>query len=85
MMNLGRKYVKMLLAREEVKLKDIVTLLSERMNKKYTADGLSHKLRRDSFSYTEMVVLADILGYDIKFVRRNDENLDIPAEIIDFD
>ena len=32
--------------------------------------NLSGKLRRDTFSYTEAVEIADILGYDIVWKKR---------------
>ena len=48
-------------------------MLSEQTHKKYTPNGLSHKLSRGSILYNEMFIIADILGYDINFVKRQTE------------
>lgn len=69
-MNLfAREQVKVLLAQEDMTLKDLAEALGKELGKKYTADNLSQKLRSGSLRYNEMIVMAKILGYDIKFVK----------------
>lgn len=46
------------------------TMLGERLKKKYTLDNLSHKPRKETISYREIKLIADILGYEIKFVPK---------------
>lgn len=71
MENPVRKQIKLLLVQEDLKLKDLATLIGERLGKKYSYDGLSHRIGRKTLSYDEMLLIADILGYDIKFIRRD--------------
>ena len=56
---------------EDVKLKELVVKLSETTRKKYTSDGLSHKLSRGRLTYDEMLLIADILGYKIEFSKKD--------------
>ena len=37
--------------------------------KKYAIDSFSHRLSRESLTYKEMLIIADILGYEIKFEK----------------
>ncbi len=67
----SKKQVKLLLMLEDVKLKELVVKLSETTRKKYTSDGLSHKLSRGRLTYDEMLLIADILGYKIEFSKKD--------------
>lgn len=67
----SKNQVKLLLMLEDVKLKDLVVKLSETTRKKYTSDGLSHKLSRGRLTYDEMLLIADILGYKIEFSKKD--------------
>lgn len=73
MENQVRKQIKLLLVQEDLKLKDLAILLGERLGKNYSYDGLSHRIGRKTLSYDEMLLIADILGYDINFVKRQTE------------
>ena len=64
-----REQVKVLLAQENKTLKDLSKLLSEKTGKTYSPDGLSQKLRRGSFSYNEVLIVAKLLGYKIQFIK----------------
>ena len=74
MENRVRKQIRLLLLQEDLKLKDLAVLLGEHLGKNYSYDSLSHRIGRKSLSYDEMVTIADILGYDIKFVRRENDH-----------
>ena len=65
----AKDQIKILLVQENMLLKTLAEKLSAKMNKKYAADNLSQKLRRGSFSYDEMLLIAEILGYKIKFEK----------------
>lgn len=66
----AKDQVKILLVQEKMLLKALADKLSDKMKKKYAADNLSQKLRRGSFSYDEMLLIAEILGYEIKFEKK---------------
>ena len=69
----SRNQVKVLLTYENVKLKDLATLLTEKTGKKYNPSGLSHKINRGRLTYDEMLEVAEILGYEIKFEKLDEE------------
>lgn len=66
----SKKFVKNLCNLEDIKYKDIVKILSEKMKKEYTYQSLYGKLSRNSLSFTEAYTLADALGYDLVPVKR---------------
>lgn len=74
MENYAKKQIKHLLLEEDVTGKQLAALLSQRFNKNFSPESLSHKLSRGSVLYNEMVTIADILGYDIKFIRRENDH-----------
>lgn len=56
-----------------VNLSELAQSLGKRLNKPYSMQNLSNKLRNETITHREMLIIADILGYDLKFVRK-DEN-----------
>ena len=66
----AKNQVKVLLTYEDVKLKELARLMTDNTGKKYTPDGLSHKLNRGRLTYDEMLVIAEILDYEINFNKR---------------
>ena len=66
-----RKDIKVLLAESNVKLKDLAVEMSENIGKKITADNISQKLRKGTLRYDDAMIIGDILGYDLKFIKRN--------------
>lgn len=70
-MNLNvRDQVKILLLQEHVMMKDIAKELGKKLSKKYTLENLSQKLRKGTFSYNEMMIIAGILGYEIEYKKQ---------------
>lgn len=65
--------LKKILLDVNVSLTELAAALGKRLNKSYSLNNLSNKLRNETISYREMLIIADILGYDLKFIRR-DEN-----------
>ncbi len=55
-----------------INLTELAQALAKRLNKPYSMQNLSNKLRNETITYREMLVIADILGYDLKFVRREE-------------
>ncbi len=46
-------------------------MLSARMGRDYSLANFSAKLVRGSLSYNEVLIIAEILGYEIKFIDKN--------------
>ncbi len=65
-----REQIKVLLAKEKLKMKDLAILLQESTGKTYSLDSISHRLQRGTFTYNEVVTVAELLGYNISFIKR---------------
>ena len=63
--------LKKILLDVNVSLTELAQALEKRLNKPYSMQNLSNKLRNETISHREMLIIADILGYDLKFVRKN--------------
>lgn len=60
-----REFVKILLAKECTTLTQLAKLASENSNKKYTLDGLSHKMSKGTLDFNDVEFFAKLLGYEI--------------------
>ena len=69
MQMLVREQVKTLLAQEGIKMKDLAMKMEEISGCTYSLQNLSHRLRRGTLTYNEMLLIADILGYEISFKK----------------
>ena len=58
-----------------VNLTELAAALSKKLNKPYSMQNLSNKLRKETITYREMLIIADILGYDLKFIRKDSEEM----------
>lgn len=61
----ARELIKSLLAQRGKTMKQLTQELSIRLNKTYLPTSFSHKLRRGSISYNEMLLIFDILEYKL--------------------
>ena len=66
----AKEIIKLLLSKENITQKELTEILTEKTNKKYTQDGFSRKINRGTISYNEVIMIADILGYDIELKPR---------------
>lgn len=66
-----KEQIKTLLAQEGVKLKELANMIADATGQNCSPDSLSHKLRRGSLTYNETLMIADLLDYDIAFIKRN--------------
>lgn len=66
-----KEQIKTLLAQEGLKIKELAFIIEEKTGKKCSANSLSQKLSRETLTYNETIVIADLLGYDIAFIKRN--------------
>ena len=65
-----REDIKSILAKSNTKLKDIAVEMSARKGRNISADNLSQKLRKGTLRYDDAVLIADIIGYDVQFLKR---------------
>lgn len=52
----------------DMTLKQLAQKIGEVQNKEYSLASLSQKLRNETISYKEVKLIAQILGYKIKFI-----------------
>ena len=69
----AKELIKVLLSQKKVKQKDLVAKLSEMTGKKYTPSSFSHKAGSGSISYNEVLLVIEILGYEIEIKNTNNE------------
>ena len=53
-----------------VNLTELAESLGKRLNKPYSMQNLSNKLHNETITHREMLIIADIWGYEIKFIRK---------------
>ncbi|MBQ7450170.1 LLM class flavin-dependent oxidoreductase [bacterium] len=61
--------IKTLLVQSGWTLKDLAKEMSVRIGKNYSSPMLSQKLYRENLHYKEAKIIADILGYCLKFEK----------------
>lgn len=59
----------------DMTLKELAEQIGKFQNKKYSLASLSQKLRNETISYKEVKIIAQILGYKIKFIDIKNINL----------
>lgn len=67
----SKELIKVLLSEQKVKQKELAKILTEKTGKVYTPDSLSHKIGRGTISYDEMLLITEILGYEINITRKS--------------
>ena len=68
-----REFVKILLAKECITIKELARLATENSDKKYTLDGLSHKMRLGTLRFDDVEFFAKLLGYKIELKKVDEE------------
>ncbi len=66
-----KEQIKTLLAQENIKMKELAKMITETTGENCSPDSLSHKLRRGTLTYNETLMIAELLGYKIKFVKED--------------
>ena len=69
----AREFVKILLAKECMTLKELARIATEKGIKKFTLTGLSHKMGQGTMRFDDVEYLAKILGYEIQ-LKKIEEN-----------
>ncbi len=62
--------IKILAMDRDMTLTRVAELLSQKLNKKYSMNNLSQKLRKETIPYKEIKLIAEILDYDIRFIDK---------------
>ncbi|MBR1907629.1 LLM class flavin-dependent oxidoreductase [bacterium] len=63
--------IKLMLLGTSITQTKLAELLGERLNKNYTYSNFHSKLSKGSIKYSEVKIIADILGYEIKFIKKD--------------
>ena len=66
---LVKEQVKALLAQEGMKMKDLVVELENITGRTYSLQAFCQRLSRGTLAYNEVLQIAEILGYEIKFEK----------------
>ncbi len=68
-----RNEIKAQIIRTGMTMQQVVDLLSDEYRWSDSVSNLSAKLQRESIRYKEVVELADVLGYDIVWQKRQEK------------
>ena len=71
-MNIQRE-IKSYIVREGLSMREVVEKLAVNYKWSNSLSNFSGKLQRDSLRYKEVKEIADVLGYDIVWVRRKNQ------------
>lgn len=75
--NIIRTKIKTFLAANGVTLTDVIKIMNERHpDEPTTQQNITNKLARETIKFSEVMEIADILGYDIVFKKRNGKELE---------
>ena len=67
-----RNEIKSYITREGLTMTEVVEMLADEHGWSESVPNLSGKLRRGSLRYTEAVELADVMGYDLVWLKRRE-------------
>lgn len=66
----SKNELKILIMKEALTVQKLAELLSKKTGKRYTQRSLQNKIFLNSLNYDEMETIANMLGYDIKIVKK---------------
>lgn len=66
-----QKFFKSQLALSGMTFTEVIDEYNKSIAEPTTVSNINNKLARETIKYTEIVKLADILGYDIQWVKRD--------------
>jgi len=65
----AKSQIKVLMALENMNAKELANFLVDKTGQKYTQNSILQKISKSSFRYDEIELIAETLGYKIKFVK----------------
>ncbi len=69
----AKEFVKILLAKEDITMTELTRLLNLAGDKKFTVDGISHKMRKGTLRFDEVELFANTLGYGIELKKMEED------------
>lgn len=63
--------IKMMLIKSGISMTELVRRLNEKHNRNDTVQNLNGKLTRGTLKYSEAKEIAEILGYEVKWVKND--------------
>ena len=69
----AKEFVKILLAKEDITMTELTRLLNLAGDKKFTVDGISHKMRKGTLRFDEVELFANTLGYGIELKKMQED------------
>ena len=67
-----KEIIKSLIVRAGWTMTDVVEALNKKYSRNDSVQNLSNKLSRETIKYREAEEIADIIGYQIKWVKKED-------------
>ena len=68
-----RNEIKSYIVRQGITMLEVVDLLADEYGWSDSVSNVSNKLQRESLRYTEAVQLADVLGFEIVWQKRQEK------------
>ena len=68
-----RAKIKYLLSLKGLTITKLAELMTEKTGEKYTFQRISHKLRLDRVTLKEAYIMADIMGYRLEFIDKEEQ------------
>ena len=65
-----RTEIKKILIEQNMTLSELAEKLGSNLDKDYSLNNLSGKLRKETISFKEVDLIADILGYELRFIKK---------------
>lgn len=62
--------IKFLLSNKGLTLTYLAQQMEQNLKKPYSIANLSNKLRKGTITYEEIKLIADILGYEVRFIEK---------------
>jgi len=66
----ARRLVKEFLKQNDISILKLAKLMNEKYGRSASAPNIMNKLSRSSFKVTELMDIADLFGYELKFVPK---------------
>lgn len=66
-----QKFFKSKLAMSGMTFSKLIDEYNKTIEQPTTVSNINNKLSRDTIKYSEIVKLADVMGYDIKWIKRD--------------
>lgn len=66
----AKEHIKILMAKENITMKELAMLLSEKSGKNISLSNFSAKLNKGYLRFEDAEAIAEILGYEIQFNKK---------------